>query len=142
MCASRWRDTRRRLAELLPDAEQRLRDDGEAYVTDEGHLILDCALPADADLDALAVAVKQVPGVVEHGLFIGLAERALLGRADGSVDVLVERRPARGRRAFLRLSRPVDGVHAHAARGRRAGGRAGDLARRGGRGELDGLVRG
>ena len=40
-----WRDTRRRLAALLPDAEQRLRDDGEAYVTDEGHLILDCALP-------------------------------------------------------------------------------------------------
>ena len=83
-----WRDTRRRLAELLPDAEQRLRDDGEAYVTDEGHLILDCALPSDADLDALAVAVKEVPGVVEHGLFIGYAERALLGRADGSVDVL------------------------------------------------------
>ena len=84
-----WRDTRRRLAELLPDAEQRLRDDGEAYVTDEGHLILDCALPADADLDAAGDrASKQVPGVVEHGLFIGIAERALLGRADGSVDVL------------------------------------------------------
>ena len=83
-----WRDTARRLAELLPDAEQRLRDDGEVYVTDEGHLILDCALPADADVDALAVAVKQVPGVVEHGLFIGLAERALLGRPDGSVELL------------------------------------------------------
>ncbi|MBA3262861.1 MAG: ribose-5-phosphate isomerase RpiA [Thermoleophilaceae bacterium] len=84
-----WRDTRRRLAELLPDAEQRLRDDGEAYVTDEGHLILDCALRAGAvDLAALARDVKQVPGVVEHGLFIGLAEQALLGRDDGTVDVL------------------------------------------------------
>jgi ribose 5-phosphate isomerase A len=83
-----WRDTRRRLAELLPDAQQRLRDDGEAYVTDEGHLILDCAIPADADVEALARAVKQVPGVVEHGLFIGMAERALLGRDDGSVEVL------------------------------------------------------
>ena len=40
-----WRDTRRRLAALLPDAELRLREDGEAYVTDEGHFILDCALP-------------------------------------------------------------------------------------------------
>jgi ribose 5-phosphate isomerase A len=83
-----WRDTRRRLAELLPDAEQRLRDDGEAYLTDEGHFILDCALPADADLDSLGAAIKQVPGVVEHGLFIGMAERALLGREDGSVEVL------------------------------------------------------
>jgi ribose 5-phosphate isomerase A len=89
-----WRDTRRRLADLLPDAEQRLRDDpqggsrAEAYVTDEGHLILDCALPADGDLEELGRAVKLVPGVVEHGLFIGMAERALLGRADGSVEVL------------------------------------------------------
>jgi ribose 5-phosphate isomerase A len=83
-----WRDTRRRLAELLPDSRQRLREDGEAYVTDEGHLILDCALPEDADLDALDGEIKQVPGVVEHGLFIGMAERALLGRADGSVEVL------------------------------------------------------
>jgi ribose 5-phosphate isomerase A len=83
-----WRDTRRRLADLLPDAEQRLREDGEAYVTDEGHLILDCALPAEGDVEALVRSVKQVPGVVEHGLFVGLAERALLGRPDGSVDVL------------------------------------------------------
>jgi ribose 5-phosphate isomerase A len=83
-----WRDTRRRLGELLPDAEQRLREDGEAYVTDEGHLILDCALPAEGDLEELGRAVKLAPGVVEHGLFIGVAERALLGHADGSVEVL------------------------------------------------------
>jgi ribose 5-phosphate isomerase A len=83
-----WRDTRRRLGELLPDMEQRLREDGEAYVTDEGHLILDCAIPASADAEALGRAVKQVPGVVEHGLFIGMAERALLGRDDGTVEVL------------------------------------------------------
>jgi ribose 5-phosphate isomerase A len=83
-----WRDTARRLALMLPDAQRRMGQDGEAYVTDEGHLLLDCALPANADLDALAVAVKQVPGVVEHGLFIGMAERALLGRPDGSVEVL------------------------------------------------------
>jgi ribose 5-phosphate isomerase A len=82
-----WRDTRRRLAPLLPDAEQRLRGDGEAYVTDEGHLILDCALPA-VDLEELAREVKQVPGVVEHGLFIGMAERALLGQPDGTVETL------------------------------------------------------
>jgi ribose 5-phosphate isomerase A len=83
-----WRDTRRRLAELLPDAEQRLREDGEAYLTDEGHYILDCALPAVPDLAGFAEAIKQVPGVMEHGLFIGMAERALLGRDDGTVEVL------------------------------------------------------
>jgi ribose 5-phosphate isomerase A len=83
-----WRDTRRRLGALLPDAERRLREDGEAYVTDEGHLILDCAIPGEANVDSLGAAIKQVPGVVEHGLFIGMAERALLGRDDGWVEVL------------------------------------------------------
>jgi ribose 5-phosphate isomerase A len=83
-----WRDTRRRLNALLPDTERRLRDDGEAYLTDEGHYILDCALPAVENLGAFAAAIKQVPGVMEHGLFIGFAERALLGHEDGSVEVL------------------------------------------------------
>ena len=81
-----WRDTRRRVTAVLPDAVQRLSADGEAYVTDEGHFILDCALPAAVDLDALGPRLKQIPGVVEHGLFIGLAERALLGRPDGGVE--------------------------------------------------------
>ena len=81
-----WRDTRRRVTAVLPDAVQRLSADGEAYVTDEGHFILDCALPATVDLDALGPRLKQIPGVVEHGLFIGLAERALLGRPDGGVE--------------------------------------------------------
>lgn len=82
-----WRDTRRRLVELLPDARLR-KSDGEIYVTDEGHHILDCALPAEGDPKALGAALKLVPGVVEHGLFLGLAERALLGRPDGAVDAL------------------------------------------------------
>ena len=83
-----WPDTRRRLARLLPDAELRLGDSGGPYLTDEGHHILDCALPADADPDRLDRELKLVPGVVEHGLFLGMAERALLGRPDGGVDVI------------------------------------------------------
>src|SRR3954470_4075794 len=81
-----WQDIRRRLGSLLPDAELRIGHGGHPYVTDEGHYILDGALPADADLDGLGADLKQVPGVVEHGLFIGMAERALLGRADGGVE--------------------------------------------------------
>jgi len=83
-----WRDTRRRLGALLPDPAQRQGDDGEAYVTDEGHFILDCELPEVPDLRALGAEIKQLPGVVEHGLFIGMAAQALLGRPDGSVEVL------------------------------------------------------
>ena len=82
-----WRDTRRRLAKLLPDAQLRA-DEGTPYLTDEGHYILDCVMPPDADAAGLDLALKRIAGVVEHGLFLGMAERALLGTPDGGVEVL------------------------------------------------------
>jgi ribose 5-phosphate isomerase A len=82
-----WRDTRRRLARLLPDAQLRA-DEGTPYLTDEGHYILDCVVPPDADAAELDLALKRIAGVVEHGLFLGMAERALLGTPDGGVEVL------------------------------------------------------
>ena len=85
-----WADTRRRVEDVLPDALLRESAAGEPYPTDEGHFILDCALPPEVDLDGLGPRLKQIPGVVEHGLFIGMAERALLGRPDGGVE-LIER---------------------------------------------------
>ena len=83
-----WRDTRRRLGALLPEAELRTTEDGEPYVTDEGHYILDAPIPSGTDPADLALALKQVPGVVEHGLFLDMAELALLGHPDGTVERL------------------------------------------------------
>ncbi len=85
-----WRDTRRRLDTLLPGAELRTAGDS-AFLTDEGHHILDCPVPPDADPDALADALRQIPGVLEHGLFIGMAEQALLGTPEGTVERLAGR---------------------------------------------------
>ena len=82
-----WRDTRRRLGALLPDSRLRESNDGP-YLTDEGHYILDCVVPPDADAVELDVALKRIAGVVEHGLFLGMAERALLGTPEGEVEVL------------------------------------------------------
>jgi ribose 5-phosphate isomerase A len=82
-----WPETQQRLLDFLPTAPLRRRDRGEPYVTDEGHLLFDCNLPPDEALPDLAVRIKQTIGVVEHGLFLGLAEQALLGRPDGGVDV-------------------------------------------------------
>jgi ribose 5-phosphate isomerase A len=83
-----WADTRRRLLELgLPDARLR-REGGGPVVTDERHLLLDCELPHDGDLEALATAIKATVGVVEHGLFLGLASEALLGTPEGDVEAL------------------------------------------------------
>jgi ribose 5-phosphate isomerase A len=92
-----WTTTRRRLLELLPSAVLRTGPDGRPVVTDEGHHLLDCAIPP-GDLEALAEAVKATLGVVEHGLFVDQADGVLLGRPDGTVRELA-RPGAAGRSA-------------------------------------------
>ncbi|HEX3742161.1 MAG TPA: ribose-5-phosphate isomerase RpiA [Terriglobales bacterium] len=54
---------------------------GNPYVTDEGHHILDCHFGEIADPPALADELRCIPGVLEHGLFIGMAEMALVGKS-------------------------------------------------------------
>jgi ribose 5-phosphate isomerase A len=85
-----WADTRRRLSSLLPDAELRGTEGGgsDPYVTDEGHYILDCRIPEGTSAGALADALAHVPGVVDHGLFLDMADLALLGHPDGTVERL------------------------------------------------------
>lgn len=61
----------------------RLRPDGSTLVTDGGHFILDAHLGAIERPELLAQALNVVPGVVEHGLFIGLATGAILAGAEG-----------------------------------------------------------
>jgi ribose 5-phosphate isomerase A len=64
--------------------------DGHAFVTDGGHLILDAAFERIIDPKALADRLDRIVGVVEHGLFIGLAHAAVLASA---TDVRVVERP-------------------------------------------------
>ena len=52
-------------------------------VTDNGNLVLDCAFGALSAPDSLATALSAVPGVVAHGLFVGLADEVHVGREDG-----------------------------------------------------------
>jgi len=55
---------------------------GSEFITDEGNLILDCECGEIQDADALAASIRNIVGVVEHGLFLHMAERALV--SDGS----------------------------------------------------------
>jgi len=57
--------------------------DGHAFVTDGGHWLLDAQLGRIADPPALADSLAAVPGVMEHGLFIGLAQAAILAGPKG-----------------------------------------------------------
>lgn len=81
--------------EVLPDAlpvvETRVRDlEGEPVVraaeckdgpvvTDNGNLVLDCAFGPIAEPGALARDLAAIPGVVEHGLFVGMADAVFVG---------------------------------------------------------------
>jgi len=56
---------------------------GHAFVTDGSHWILDAKLGAIADPKALACRLVSIPGVIEHGLFIGMAQAAILAGPDG-----------------------------------------------------------
>lgn len=85
--------TRRRLAAALGSqglsAELRLRKaaDGVPFVTDEAHFIFDAALVSIPDPERLAAAIAAVPGVVEHGLFIGLVTAAIIGANTGPIEI-------------------------------------------------------
>lgn len=76
----------RALRRLGGDPELRLgeRKDGPV-VTDQGFWILDCRFDRIDDPAGLDRAIKLLPGVLDHGLFIGMATRILVGHDDGSV---------------------------------------------------------
>jgi ribose 5-phosphate isomerase A len=81
-----------RLCDALADSDigmaPRLRMKGDApYVTDNGNYIYDIACGVIPDPAHLAEALKGVTGVVEHGLFLDLAEEAILG-TDTGVEIL------------------------------------------------------
>lgn len=65
----------------------KLRGGDTPFITDGGHYIYDCALGAINDPEALAQALLNVPGLVEHGLFLGYATAAILAGTDGLEEV-------------------------------------------------------
>lgn len=64
--------------------------DGAPFLTDQGNLLLDCAFGRIPEPEVLAFALSRVPGVVEHGLFLGVADLAIVAESGG---VRVLRRP-------------------------------------------------
>jgi ribose 5-phosphate isomerase A len=60
----------------------RQRADGKTFITDEGHHILDCHFGQIPDPPSLARKLSDMPGIVEHGLFIGMASVVLLAKGN------------------------------------------------------------
>jgi ribose 5-phosphate isomerase A len=85
--AATRRHIERAFAQLGLAGPIRLRGGSSPFVTDGGHYILDCSLGAIAEPEELSQILSPIPGVVEHGLFIGLARAAIIAGAEG-VEVL------------------------------------------------------
>jgi len=78
-----WQATARKLSGLKADAILRLGSGGEAFITDGGNYILDCAFGVIESAEALQRELDSVAGVVEHGLFVGLAFQVVVGTSEG-----------------------------------------------------------
>lgn len=63
---------------------RRAGKDGAPFVTDGGHYILDCAVGSLPDPGRAAAAIADLPGVVDHGLFLGLTSVLIVGEPDGA----------------------------------------------------------
>jgi ribose 5-phosphate isomerase A len=89
-----WRSTERHLRKLFEQSglgEPKIEVRGgleKPLITDSGHYLLDCHLEKLPDPESLAGKLNQIPGVVEHGLFIGIATDAVVGHANGAAEVI------------------------------------------------------
>jgi ribose 5-phosphate isomerase A len=77
-----------RLAALGLNPKLRPAKSGEGpYITDEGNYILDCACGWIEDPERTAAAIRTIVGVVEHGLFLGMATLALVAGENGVTEL-------------------------------------------------------
>lgn len=62
----------------------------KTFVTDGGHFIIDASFSRISDPESLSNALFSIPGVVEHGLFLNLANKSVVAMANGEIKVLEE----------------------------------------------------
>ncbi|MFK0521061.1 ribose-5-phosphate isomerase RpiA [Paenibacillus illinoisensis] len=81
--ASEW--TFQALEKLGCRPEWRMNED-ERYLTDNGNLIADCRMESIVNAAELNVQLNMLPGVVDNGLFVDMADTVILAKDDGSID--------------------------------------------------------
>ncbi len=98
----------KKIASLGGSPKLRTKPDGSPFLTDNGNQILDCSFGKISDPAALDRELNGTPGVVEHGLFIGLARLALVGKGDSVNELQPQRiQPRRSRPEPRRPKRPA-----------------------------------
>jgi len=70
------------LEDLGAEVALRKNQNGEIYRTDHGNIIVDCNFGQIQDLNELNKALNSKAGIIEHGLFIGIADEVIIGKPD------------------------------------------------------------
>ena len=86
-----WQRTAAAIERMGYEPTLRVDREGNEFVTDNGNLVLDVRVNDLRDPSEIGARLKALTGVVEHGLFVGIAQLVLVGRADGSVERLARR---------------------------------------------------
>jgi len=91
-----WGTTARRIETIGARIVLRTTGGAEPFVTDSGNYILDCAFGTIDDPERLQRRLDATVGIVEHGLFLGMASTIIVGTSEG-VEVVTSRRRRRAR---------------------------------------------
>jgi ribose 5-phosphate isomerase A len=84
---SGWKQVQKKIIAAGCRKAELRKEDNQAFVTDNGHYILDCHFEKINDALGLNTSLHLMPGIVETGLFINMASAVIIGRGDGTIEV-------------------------------------------------------
>jgi ribose 5-phosphate isomerase A len=88
-----WRQVQRHIRETYNIEAALRKNDDQPFITDHGHYILDCPFQRIEQPDELSFELNDIPGVVDNGLFINMADLALIGFPDGKTETITPQAP-------------------------------------------------
>ncbi|MCU7552150.1 ribose-5-phosphate isomerase RpiA [Chitinophagaceae bacterium LB-8] len=83
-----WKQTKHKIEHLGCTKVELRERDGQIFITDHGHYILDCYFNQIEDPTSLHFQLKNIPGLVEVGLFLGMANGAFISYSNGEIRYL------------------------------------------------------
>ena len=85
-----WKQTQKHITGLSGHKIVLREQEGNPFVTDHGHYILDCHFEKIENPSQLSEQLNAIPGVVENGLFINMASAIIIGRPDGTIQTITK----------------------------------------------------
>lgn len=83
-----WKQVSQKLVDTYGIDVSRREKGGNPFITDQGNYIFDCHFGLITDPAQLNTDIHLIPGVVETGLFVGMADKAITGYADGTIKLI------------------------------------------------------